>query len=122
MEKYQEVIEHTLELLSTIEEGVLYAQKQALELNYEGALTILQDAMEGINCIENAIEPMKDELAANNIDTTLMTLKDKLSALIEHNGRKQPTDLENQVSKVILPCYISWKTEVEKTLKTYIVS
>ncbi|MDF2802269.1 MAG: hypothetical protein K0S61_2172 [Anaerocolumna sp.] len=122
IKKHYQVIENILELLNTIEEGILYAQSQIAELLYEEAFTILQDTMEGISCIESALEPMKSELIDNNIDILFIDLKEKVGKVVDSKAQEQQSDLEGQISKEIFPIFLRWKEEMEKTLKPYIVS
>lgn len=122
MEKYYEVIERTLQLLETIEEGFDYIQNQVAELRYEEAFTILQDIMEGIDSIERAIYPMKDGLVENNIDILAVSVRESMNKTVSIYEQSKEVDLENQMAKEIFPAFRSWKEEIERVLMPYVVS
>jgi len=122
IKKYYEVIEKTLSLLDTMEEGITHIKIQLSELRYEEAFNIQQDVVEGIASIENAIEPMFPKLQENNIESMTAILKENISKVVACYERGEGTNLHKQVEEIILPAFKNWKEELEKVLKPYIVS
>lgn len=122
VKKYYEVIEKSLQLLETIEEGLIYIQKQLEELRYEEGFTVLKDAMEAIVSIESAIHPMKDGLQENCLDVLAVAIKESMKKAINSYENGKELDLGEQIEKEILPSFMKWKEEVERVLNPYILS
>ncbi|SNS48924.1 hypothetical protein SAMN05446037_101165 [Anaerovirgula multivorans] len=122
MNKYYEVIQQILPLLDTIKEGILHIQNQLVELRYEEALTLLQDAMKGIASIDSVMQPIYDELPENNIDTLFVVVKESMNKAVDSYEQGSESNLENQIEKEVLPSFKAWKEEMEKVLKPYVVS
>jgi len=122
VKKYYEVIEKSLQLLETIEEGFVYIQNQLAELRYEEGFTVLKDAMEAIASIENAIHPMKDGLPENSLDDLVAVVKENMDKAINSYEQSKETELEEQIEKEILPSFMKWKEEVKRVLNPFILS
>lgn len=122
MKKYYEVIEKSLQLLETIEEGFIYTQKQLDELRYEEAFTVLKDVMEAVASIEDAMYPLKDKLPENNIDISAVPLRESMSKAISSYEQGKEADLKKQISENILPAFSNWREEIERIFGPYIVS
>lgn len=122
VKKYYEVIEKSLQLLETIEEGLIYIQKQLEELRYEEGFTVLKDAMEAIASIENAIHPMKDGLPENSLDDLVAVVKENMDKAINSYEHGKELDLGDQIEKEIYPSFMKWKDEVERVLSPFILS
>jgi len=122
IEQYYEVIERILELLDTLEEGISYAGEQSAELQYEDALVTLNDVMEGIISIFNAMKPMRNEMEKNNIDTLLADIEAAMRKVVDSYEQDRKFYLEREITEEVLPYFKNWKHEVERVLKLYIAS
>lgn len=122
MGKYHEVIEKSLQLLETTEEGLIYIQKQLEELRYEEAFIVLKDVMEAIASIEDAIYPMKDRLPENDIDILAVSLRESMNKAISSYEQGKEADLKKQISENILPSFKNWREEIKRIFVPYIVS
>ncbi|WP_069998865.1 hypothetical protein [Cellulosilyticum sp. I15G10I2] len=122
MDKYYDVMERLLELLNTLEEGILHIQSQLKELQYEEALFILQDVMEGIASIENALEPMASNLAKNNIKELENDLITAIAKTVASYEQENEINLEKQIEQGVTPTFMRWKEEIEGILQPYIIS
>ncbi|MCQ1528612.1 hypothetical protein [Lutispora saccharofermentans] len=122
MGKYHEVIEKSLQLLETTEEGLIYIQKQLEELRYEEAFIVLKDVMEAIASIEDAIYPMKDRLPENDIDILAVSLRESMNKAISSYEQGKEADLKKQISGNILPSFKNWREEIKRIFVPYIVS
>lgn len=122
MKKYYEVIEKTLQLLETIEEALIYIQKQLDELRYEEGFTVLKDAMEAISSIESAIDPMRDGLPENSLNALAAAIKENMDKAINSYEQGKEVNLVEQIENEVLPSFMSWKEEVERVLNPYMLS
>lgn len=122
MEHYIEVMERILELLETIKEGLARMKNQLLDLRYEEAFIILQDSMEGIASIERAILPMQGKLSKNKIDSLTAGVKESINRAVTSYEQAKEINLKNQVEEELLPVFENWKEEINRVLRTYMVS
>ncbi len=122
MGKYHEVIEKSLQLLETTEEGLAYIQNQLEELRYEEAFIVLKDVMEAIASIEDAIYPMKDGLPENDIDILAASLRESMNKAVSSYEQGKEVDLEKQISENILTSFKNWREEIKRIFAPYVVS
>ncbi|KAB3539659.1 hypothetical protein F8154_00460 [Alkaliphilus pronyensis] len=122
MEKYYEVIRRIIELIDTLEEGIIHLEKQLTEHRYEESVVMLQDLLEAISSIANAIEPMDGELPENNISSLSQNLIKGIQKTVDSYSEDKEVNLSVEAQEYIIPNYISWRDEIAKTLKPYIQS
>lgn len=118
MENYMEIKNGVLDLLATINEGLLHIEKQLGELRYEEALTLLVDAMEGITAIERSMLALAD-LPANKMGELLKELLESMEKVIASYERDEGTLIAELLVSDVLPIFAKWKTEVERVLRQY---
>lgn len=116
------MIVRTLELLKTIEDGFIHIQNQVSELNYEEAFIIMQDAMEGMAGIDNAIQPIIDRVGENDTDALYRDLKENINKAVNEFEKGQDVKLEDLIEQEVTPAFLKWKKEIERILKPYILS
>lgn len=122
MEKYKEVIERILQLLETMEEGYIYIKNQLEKLYYEEGIIVLNDAMDAVNSIENALYPIKAELPEKNLDAYTEAIKHSMDNAINSYEQGKEVYLTEQIEKEILPSFLAWKEELERVLRPYVNS
>lgn len=120
MNNNTEVIHNILPLLETLEEGFGYIQEQLSQLRYEEALKLLEDAAMGILSIDQAIEPMTDDLGDNNIATLGATLKTDMSQVVTSYEANREENVEKQIQGKVIVSFKSWKDEIERVLRPYV--
>lgn len=121
MNRYSEVSRQILALLETIEEGISYVQNQHIEYCYEEELIILQDMMEGIRSIENALEPMVAQIEENGIECLTASLRESVSKTITSCKQEKEISFRKEIEEGVAPKFSSWKERLEKTLNIYIM-
>ena len=121
MNKHIEVIHNILPLLSTIEEGLNHIKIQMSELRFEESLELLQDSMLGIASIEQSLEPIL-EIPKEKISYLTTDLKNSILKVVENYEKGKQELIENQIEKTVIPAFLSWKQELENTLKPYTIS
>ena len=115
-----EVMESILALIETIEEGFEHIQEQLAQLRYEEALGLLQDAMMGIQSIDEAVEPMATDLKENNIDSLGANLKAHMSQVVASYETDAKENLEKLIQDKVLVAFTDWKDEIERVLRPYV--
>lgn len=119
MNKNTEVVKHIFPLLQTMEKGINHVQKQLSELRYEEALTVLEDTMHGIACVEKVILNMQEVLPESQIDVLTAKVKDCMSKVVDNYENSMESNLEEQITNEMLPIFSDWKAEIEKSLSIF---
>lgn len=122
MEKYYDVIERTMELLETINEGLLYTEKQIEELRYEGTFELLKDSKVAIESIEKALAPLKSEFTKNSIDELYNNMIDSFNEIIENFEENKKMEIGIQIKEEVVPEFGEWKEEIIRILNPFILS
>ncbi len=97
-----------IDLLGTIEEGLVHLQKQLGELRFEESFILYNDCVEGMNTVIANTEDRKYK----SLEGLIMIAEATYLAY----GGDQLKDLEGQVSTKLIPAFIEWKDEVEASL------
>lgn len=122
MEKYYEVIERTLQLLETLEAGLLHSQNLITNKQYEESFHMIQDITEGISTIEEVLVPVYEEVQdRSNLEFLGSNFRTFLSTTIKCYEEKTTERLEVSL-KGTLANYKLWKEELEKTLQPFLLS
>jgi len=122
IEKYREIIERILELLNTMEEGLEFIQIGLSELKYEEAQIVLKDVIDAVHSIDSSIQPMQSGLPQNNISTLSSLLKKSLDKALERFDQNNELNINSLLENETYPAFKSWREEIEKVLRPYILS
>ncbi|MCT4619787.1 MAG: hypothetical protein N4A62_10415 [Marinisporobacter sp.] len=126
MNKQVEVAFNILQLLSTIEEGINYIQKQLTELRYEEAFVLLKDVVDGIASIDKTLKPMEVKIKALQ-DEKIKRAKENLNQYITEMvmlykyKSKNHEELEKTLNLVINTFNV-WKEEIEIIIRCKVAS
>ena len=124
MSKHIEVIYNLLFLLETIEEGLNHMEKQLSELRYEEAFVILQDVVQGIISIDDALTHMEDEFKGLK-DDSIKQAKQKLNQFISQAvglyEEEKYQELEKEIH-LVLDAFIAWSKYIQSVVKSKNIS
>ncbi|WP_350344137.1 hypothetical protein PRVXT_000511 [Proteinivorax tanatarense] len=113
------VVENTLELLETMEEGINYVIKN---FKPEEAMGMLMDIVNAFASIEEAVGNLLPKLPENEIVSKNTKLKDSLEVVIgdyeSNNGQKAIDLIQNNLA----PMFNEWKEEIESHLRKYVAN
>ena len=115
------VINNTIELLKTMEEGIEYVNEKFNELKAEETINMLIDLTEAFGAIEEAISPLIVKFEENEIEDKSEELKSALEILLkdlEKTNGKKAIDI---MKLNLIPKFNEWKDEMSRVLKPYVV-
>lgn len=121
MDKNIQIVKQIFPLLRTMEKGINHVQKQLSELRYEEALTVLENTMHGIICIEKAIRNMQEVLPESQIDVLTEKIKDCMSKVVDNYDNETESYLKEHIANEMLPIFSDWKAEIERSLSIFSV-
>lgn len=107
-----DVARNILDLLKTIDQGIIHLKKQISELRYEDALFMLNDVVEGIISIDEALLVNK-EIERAEIDLKLEDIKLAINSIIYSYERKKINEIDGKIQTEFYPVFLSWKEMVE---------
>lgn len=124
MNKQIEVVFNILPLLSTIEEGLIHIRTQLAELRYEEAYSLLEDAVAGIDSIDNALKALGlefKELQAQDMEKTKEELNKYLVQVVNFYEDKNQEELE-KIMELVVEVFLVWKEKIESIVRAKIAS
>lgn len=117
MENKIEVIKHILELLPTMEEGLMYIQAQNKEAKFEAGLNVLASFTEAIRSIDDSVQAVLLDLPANTIEKKSEEVENIQNLLMDLYGEKHWERALEVFEEQLIPAFHDWRAEVVKALK-----
>jgi len=105
-----------------MEEGLEFIQIGLSELKYEEAQIVLKDVIDAVHSIDSSIQPMQSGLPQNNISTLSSLLKKSLDKALERFDQNNELNINSLLENETYPAFKSWREEIEKVLRPYILS
>ncbi len=121
VEKYIEVITRALALSDTILEGIEHIQRTLEEIRYEDATVLIHDVMEGLKAIEEALQPLVNELVDNNLEYLISNLKDEIEEIIDLFNNDRMEAAAERTSKKLIPAFTIWKQELHRVIGPFVL-
>lgn len=122
MEKVIEIIDRSLELTNTIEEGLRHMNYLIGELQYEGAFQMFNDVAEAIFSIEKATLPLIAEGPEHGLAELANRLREAISVVLKDYEDKNVNLVPDHMENGLMPAYIQWKAELTRVLNVYKLS
>lgn len=122
MEKVIEIIDRSLELTNTIEEGLRHMNYLIGELQYEGAFQMFNDVAEAIFSIEKATLPLIAEGPEHGLAELANRLREAISVVLKDYEDKNVNLAPDHMENGLMPAYIQWKAELTRVLNVYKLS
>ena len=82
---------------------------------------LLNEVDDGSESIEQSLEPIS-EIPKEKISYLTTDLKNSILKVVENYEKGKQELIENQIEKDVIPSFLSWKQELEATLKPYTIS
>ncbi|MBP1992646.1 hypothetical protein [Paenibacillus eucommiae] len=121
MEKYRAVVEATLDLSDTIGEGIDYIRYQSSQGDYLNTLNMFNDILQASASIDTNLQSFVDKLPSNRLEELGDTLRIGFSSLALAYEQEALERVLQVVQSMIDPAYESWKQELNRTLRPYIL-
>ncbi|ABR46962.1 hypothetical protein Amet_0737 [Alkaliphilus metalliredigens QYMF] len=112
-----EVIKNTLELLETMEEGLMYIKGKLKELKTEETINVLLDLTNAFASIEGSLNSILPKLEDNSITVRMDKLKNALNVMIKEYENTKGQRAVEIMQFTLEPAFKNWKREVEETLR-----
>lgn len=113
-----EIIERTLELGKTINDGLEYIRIKLNQGKIKETYNMLYDIVNGVLTIEKAIEP----LATKSINIITCELKDTLDLIITMYEQNRVLTVQKIINQDLIPIYEKWIMSLHQELKGYMLS
>lgn len=117
-----EIARQSLELCTTIEEGLEHISGRFDSGFYEDAFVLYQDVVQAFFTIQQAIAPLSDQLSANNLASLAQSVQDSMSQIVSAYEQKNWNMARDTLQNHLLPAWIEWKQELESIFKSYVAS
>ena len=122
MEKHIDVMKQSGELTETILEGLQHIQKLLGEGKHGQTIYMFKDVLLAYSSIEKSLEPIKGELANEELTSIARNLKHILELVVDYYEAKQYGKVQEVMQFTLIPQVKKWKDELQKAFQSYIVS
>lgn len=117
MKEYYDVIKAALELLETVQEGFNQSRNLLLKQKYEDAFFMLQDSIEGILSVDQAIKPVLNELKKDKfIEPSSAKLKASINQIIDDYETNNGANTLKILISELNPNFTKWSNKIKKEL------
>jgi len=111
------VLNHVLELLPTMEQGMDYIREKLKEEKPEACIAILGDLIEAFEGVEESILPLLNKLEAPGYMKKHDRLKEAFAEMVEEYENNQGAEAHALMEDSLYPAFIQWKEELEENLR-----
>ncbi len=118
----QEVIRKTLDLLETMEEGLTYIKEKLKELNIEVTMPILADTINAFSTIEESANSFLKDATSGDMAENTDKLRKAFNFIVEEYENDRGQKALEIMQLTLEPAFKSWKAELERVLRPYIIS
>lgn len=122
MEKYLEVMRQSIELSNTIIVGYEQIQRFIEEGQFEEAILLYSDTINGIYSIENAVKPVLQELKIKEVPVLITAVVDSLDFIAYAFEERDYHKAQKALYVKLVPQYKQLKEKLEKAFNPYLVS
>ena len=122
MNEQIEVINKLLELLETMEEGLIYIEEKLSERDPKNAIKMLMDTTDAFASIEVSLQPILPELPENSVQEKTDGLRSGLAIMISEYENNQGIKALECLQSNTMPAFNIWRAELEQVLRPYTLS
>ena len=122
MNEQVEVMKQIMELTDTMEEGMKHIKEKLNQRAPEKAIKMLLDTTTAFTHIEQALEPMLEELPVNNIPEKTDKLRSALAVMVSEYEKSKGLRGREILQFTLEPAFNNWRAELEEVLKPYTLS
>lgn len=117
-----DVIKNTLELLETMEEGIIYIEDKLKDLKLEETTNVLSDIIGAYSAVESALIAIKDNIGENQIEIKSDIFRGQLDTLLTDYEKNSGQRAYEILTVSVKPAFQAWKREIEMSLRPFVVS
>lgn len=122
MNKYVEVINRTVELAETIQEGLEFIQSKLSEAALEDTSFMLNNVIQGIDAIQASLEPMIKEMNIVMDETAFNRLLQSLDNMVQAYEQNDQNKAVSILDSSLIRSYGDWKRQLCNVLEQYTLS
>jgi len=117
-----EVMKKIMELTDTMEEGMEHIKEKLNQRAPGKAVKMLLDTTTAFTHIEEALEPMLEELPENSIQEKTDKLRSALAVMVSEYEKSKGLRGREILQFSLEPAFKNWRAELEEVLKPYTLS
>ncbi len=117
-----DVIKNILNLLETMEEGIVYIEGKLEDLELEETTNVLSDIIGAYSAVESALVPLIDDIGENQIEIKSDIFRGQLDTLVMDYERNNGQKAYEILNASVKPAFEAWREEIEISLRPFVVS
>ncbi|SEC34333.1 hypothetical protein [Paenibacillus sp. GP183] len=122
IDRYIQVIQRTMSLTSSSLECIQYMVYQLEAGNLQQTIQHLHDLVNAFSHMERSLLLYLVELPPNEIESLTDDLRDAIDSLVAAYEKQDAGKAFHCIQELLLPAYLSWKHELERSMLRYTLS
>ncbi|NEZ45883.1 hypothetical protein FDF74_01505 [Clostridium niameyense] len=119
MNDYIDVIKKTIQLSSTLKDGIEYIREGLIFKEYDEVEKVIEDTITAVVVIEKALNPVLLEIKGEKIKKSLEDLRKNLNSLEESFNAGNTDESFNIIQRKLFPMYNVLEDSLNRDLKKY---
>ncbi|UOQ85179.1 hypothetical protein [Gracilibacillus salinarum] len=122
MNKQPQVMQQSLHLSETIEEGVLHIQSQLKIGELAETFYLFEDVVQAFASIETAVEGLDEGFDSASVQTETNKLRQTISLVVDQYEANNIGKVQEILQFSIVPAVKRWRTEMENAFHPHILN
>lgn len=119
MNDYIDIIKKTIQLSSTLKDGIEYIREGLIFKEYDEVEKVIEDTITAVVVIEKALNPVLLEINGEKTKKSLKDLRKNLNCLEESFNSGNTEESFNIIRRKLFPMYSILEESLNKDLKKY---
>jgi hypothetical protein len=122
MEKYNDVLKKSTELLETVQEGLLYTLKRLNEGHFEDTIYLFEDAVEAFSVIERSLNVIPKDILNEDVTELTAKVKNAIELIVSAYELKDDAKVKEILQFSLIPRCKKWNEALADTSARFFVS
>jgi hypothetical protein len=122
MEKYNDVLKRSIELLETVHEGLLHILKKLNEGHFEDTIYLFEDAVEAFSVIERSLNVIPKDILNEDVTELTMKVKNVIELVVSAYELKDHAKVKEILQFSLIPRCKKWNETLADISARIIVS
>jgi len=122
MEKYNDVLKRSTELLETVHEGLLHILKRLNDGHFEDTIYLFEDAVEAFSVIERSLNVIPKDLLNEDLGELTVKVKDAIELTVDAYELKDYAKAKEILQFSLIPRCKKWNEALADISVRFFVS
>lgn len=122
VEKQQQVMKHALELVETIQEGIIHIKNELISGKFSETMNLFEDVVLAFTSVESAINQLDEDVKTDQLVEATEKVKKAIELVVDQYEIGNRTSMQEIMQFTLGPSVKQWRTEMENNFHPYILN